>query len=394
MPKALNLLVASRSAGAIKLLASCFANAPAITVRSRLIANGHADPLYGVSPAPDVLVLRFDAEHLAELQSLASADTSQRVPLIVVGPAGNADAFRLAVRAGALDYLPEPVNAPDVVAAVERLRANIEAEAPRKAGIVTAVIGAAGGVGTSFVACNLALALAEVPDRQTALFDLDFAYAPLAGFLDLKPERGLLEALGELDSLDEHALRGYMVRHRSGLQVMGVAGDVPHLAGDVDAARVAQLLDHGSRHFDDLVIDVPHVLDANTVTALGMARHVVVVLQQSVIQLRNATRLVGFLARQAGVGRDRIRVVVNRHSRKATVEVQDVERALGIAPCCLVPSDFVDALNSIDSGIPLLEADRRSPAARALLELRDLLRGEAPRRESLLRRALPMFSRD
>ncbi len=192
----------------------------------------------------------------------------------------------------------------------------------------------------------------------------------------------------------EQALQGYLAKHRSGVQVMGPAGTEVHLPVDVDAGRFALLLDQLARHFDEVVVDVPHGLDACACTALGMARNVIVVLQQSVAQVRNAVRLVNFLGRRAGIGRDRIRVVVNRHSRKATVSAQDIERALGVAPTCLVPSVFADALSSIDSGMPLLETDRRSPVARAVLDLRDQLRGDPPRRESLLRRALPMFTRD
>ena len=77
---------------------------------TRLISNGHTDPLHGVHPAPDVLVLRFDAESLAELATLAQSSPDTRPPLIVVGPAGSAEAMRLAVRSGARDFLAEPLN--------------------------------------------------------------------------------------------------------------------------------------------------------------------------------------------------------------------------------------------------------------------------------------------
>ena len=103
--------------------------------------------------------------------------------------------MRLAVRSGARDFLVEPVNSAELVAALQRLRDEPRrGSAPIAKAEVTVVLGAAGGVGTSFVACNLAHALATETSAPTLLMDLDFNAAPLASFLDLTPERGLLQA--------------------------------------------------------------------------------------------------------------------------------------------------------------------------------------------------------
>jgi pilus assembly protein CpaE len=218
MSRKLRVLVASRSAEALRILTASLAGIDHIACTSRLISNGHTDPLHDARPMPEVLVLRFDAESLAELESLAKTNPESRPPLIVVGPAGSAEAMRLAVRSGARDFLAEPLNVDEFVEAIERLR-----QEPRRVGQaapqadVTLVLGAAGGVGTSFIACNLAHAIQKETGDQTLLLDLDVNSAPLTSFLDLAPERGLPAALGEIEYLDQHALAGYVTRHRSGL---------------------------------------------------------------------------------------------------------------------------------------------------------------------------------
>ena len=83
-------------------------------------------------------------------------------------------------------------------------------ETHRQPADVMVVLGAAGGVGTSFVACNLAQAFAGQTGASTLLMDLDVNSAPLASFLDLNPERGLPAALAEVEFLDQHALAGYV----------------------------------------------------------------------------------------------------------------------------------------------------------------------------------------
>src|SRR5688500_593368 len=122
MAHKLKVLVASRSAEALKRLEAALASAPGFAVSSRLISNGHTDPLHGLHTSPDVLILRFDADSLAELATLAQSGPDNRPPLIVVGPAGSPDAMRLAIRSGARDFLAEPLNVEEFVAAVERLR--------------------------------------------------------------------------------------------------------------------------------------------------------------------------------------------------------------------------------------------------------------------------------
>lgn len=394
MSRKLKVLVASRSAEALRILGASLEGLPQVSFTTRLINNGHTDPLHDARPMPDVLVLRFDAESLAELATLAKTSPDTRPPLIVVGPAGSADAMRLAVRSGARDFLAEPLNVDEFVAAIERLR-----HEPQRAiqaapqADVTLVLGAAGGVGTSFVACNLAHAMQKETGGQTLLLDLDVNAAPLASFLDLVPERGLPAALGEIEFLDQHALAGYVTRHRSGLHLMGAPSKTALLARDIDAVRFATLmgmLKDGYRH---VVVDGSHVLDDLNGTVLGMSRTVVIVVQQSVVQLRQAARLIRLLFSTHGIPDERIVVVVNRHSKRSTVTLEDIQRTLARESIAILPNHYKSVLSSIDGGVPMLEFDPSSAVAKAIVNLRRSISGAPPvERTGLLRRALPIFT--
>lgn len=394
MAQKLRVLLASRSAAALELLSASLAGAKGLACSTRVISNGHTDPLFDLHPMPDVLVLRFDAESLAELAALAESNPDSRPPLIVVGPAGSPEAMRLAVRSGARDFLAEPLNPEELIAVLERLRNEPRRTLhPAAKAEITVVLGAAGGVGTSFVACNLAHALATEATAPTLLIDLDINAAPLASFLDLEPERGLPPALAEVEFLDQHALPGYVTKHHSGLHLMGAPSKTTVFTKDLDANRIATLMGVVCERYRYVVVDGSHVLDDLSVTTLGMVSTVVLVVQQSVVQLKQAARLMRVLHADFGIPDNRMLVVVNRHLKRSTVALEDIRRTLARERLVVVPNQYKTVLSSIDGGVPMLEFDPSSPVTKAIVDLQREICGAPPiERAGLLRRTLPIFS--
>jgi pilus assembly protein CpaE len=393
MNERIKLLVVSRSQPALQALHAALSERAELESTFRLISNGHTDPLHGVERLPDVLLLRFDPAQLAELAALAESDSSSRPPLLVVGPPANPEAMRLAIRSGAQDFLLEPLQADDLIAAIGRIKREPRPEAARDAGTLDVVIGAAGGVGTSLIACNLAHLTVAMANRSCLLMDLNVNYAPLAHFLDLKPERGLIEALGSLESLDEHALPGYVSRHRSGLHVMCSVPKHVVLSRDLQAEGIETLLHILSTHYQHVIIDSPHQIDAMNATVLGMARSVLVVLQQSVLHVKNAARLLHILNKELGLPRDRIKIVVNRYNRRSTVQLDDIQRTLDVPKVIVVANQYELSLNSIDTAMPLFDLTKDAAIVRSLRELLiELGNIPIPARAGLFSR-LPLFNR-
>ena len=392
--KQLKILVASRSQPALKALETCLKGRSELECTFRVISNGHTDPLHGVTQLPDVLLLRFDAEHLAELAALAEKDPATRPQLVVVGPPANAEAMRLAIRSGAKDFLVEPLDADELVAALGRLAREPRRDTDRANGVIDVVVGAAGGVGTSLIACNLAHLTVAAAQRSCVLVDLDVNYAPLAHFLDLNPERGLIEALEALETLDEHALQGYLSKHRSGLHVMGAVPKSVVLTKDLQAERLAKLLQVLTTQYQHVIVDSPHHIDTLNATVFGMARSILVVLEQAVLHVKNAARLLSILTKELALPRERIRIIVNRYSKRSAVELEDVQRALDCSTVVTVPNHYKLSLDSIDTAMPLFDLDKDAAVVRSLRDLQAELGGTArPGRTGLLGR-LPLFARN
>jgi len=395
------VLLASRNSPSLRALQQCLAQQGEFESHARLITNGHVDPLHGLPFVPDVVVLRVDAEHLAELAAWSGKDgASSRPPLIVVGPVGQADATRLAIRSGAKDFLPEPVVAADLIAALRHVRSEAnKLSRADSAGNVYAVVGAAGGAGTSFVAVNAARILADESERTGApapmLVDLDLNFAPQAHYLDLHPERGLLQAIEAVDGLDEFALTGFGAKHRSGLRLLCATGGPAVLSKDVSAERLSKLVEVLSASHPHVVLDLPHVIDNLTATLFGLSTHILLVLQQSVLHVHSAARLLHILRTELGVPPERIRVVINRYQKSTLVEIDDVRRSLNVDAVLTVPSHYRSALESTDTGVPLFEIERNCAVVRSLRQVVTALTGEdGAQRTGLLQRVLPTFLRN
>lgn len=117
----LRLLISSRDATALRDLQSVCQRMPSLEVSTRLVSNGHVDPLYGLERMPDLLLVRVSHLWREELAALLQHPAHERPPLLVCGLLNEQDAMRLAMQAGARDVLPEPIAETELVSALSRL---------------------------------------------------------------------------------------------------------------------------------------------------------------------------------------------------------------------------------------------------------------------------------
>ena len=180
----LRILIASRSQVVADHLNRCLADRAEFRVDTRIIANGHADPLHGVRDKPDLLLLHYSPGH-GELQYLAEHKHGDQTPLIVCGPEDNPEGMRLAMQAGAGDYLPGTASKADLIASLMRIREDNAGTRISGNGRLIVTINGKGGSGASFLATNLSHSLVVEADQQVTLVDLDFQFGGLCRYLDI-----------------------------------------------------------------------------------------------------------------------------------------------------------------------------------------------------------------
>ncbi len=384
----LNVLLLSRRKETLDGLESVLRNCAGLRLQRKLIVNGHVDPLHGVSTLPDAVILHLSDAGYAELQSVAARPADRRPPLIVVCSGNDTNIMRLAMQAGARDLLPLPLVEADLIEALKRIERDHRAGSGRGDGTVIAFMNAKGGCGATLLACNVAHMLSALSRRRVALLDFDVQFGTIPLYFDLFPKRGVLQALENTEGLDEVAFDGYLVSHRSGLKILGHASEDPLSTHAVNASQLEQLLRVAVRGFDHVVVDLPRRVDAVTALVMERAQHIVIVVQQSVATLRDATRLIECLRRELGVSKERVLPVVNRYRKDAGVTEDDIRTTLGCGELALIPSDFRTVSVCLDTGTPLLDYGAGGAITLAIQSLQARLGGVMVERQGFLARKM------
>lgn len=263
-----------------------------------------------------------------------------------------------AMRAGVNECVQDPVTPQALEQAV---RGVIVATSPQQSGRTIAFVGAKGGVGTTTLAVNTAATLGRIADGDTLLMDLHLGFGDAALFLGAEPRFSVVDALENVNRVDEAFFRGLVTKTKAGIDLLGSADRVVH--GVSDAGRVRALLEFAAKLYRFTVLDVPR--SDVTLDALEVADVVVVVTSQELPSLRSAGRLAHTLRARYGAGR--VKAVMNRFDKRADIAHADVERVIGDSVKHLIPSDYRTAVEALNVGRPLaLEPGPLADAFRSL----------------------------
>ncbi|MCW8193488.1 AAA family ATPase [Proteobacteria bacterium 005FR1] len=369
MRNRLEVLLAGRSKDDLTELEKVLNERSDVRVSTKMFVNGHADPLQDVFPTPDAVILLVSRNWQAELESLQKRPAINRPALLVIGEEGNAELIKVAMRAGARDFLSPPLNEGDLENFLAQLLREKRTESSHKAARLTAVINAKGGSGASTLAANLSHILASSLDKRTVLVDMDLQFGSLPLYFNLSPRTGLIRALELVDSLDLLALEGYVCSYQDGLDIMAATPEDRVTVSEVPEDRVEMLLKLLGEAYDDIVVDVPRWISGATAAVLEHADKILITMEQSVTDLRDAQQLVAVLRRELNIAESQLTIVVNRFNKNHPVTIKDIGGALPGVRTITLPNDFKRVSQSIDIGTPLAEFAAGAPITRRLQEL-------------------------
>lgn len=352
----------------------------------RLLTNGHVDPLHGVRDLPDVLVLQVSHNWEDELEALNARPPAARPAVLAVGPSDDPKLLRRAMRTGVRDFLTVPVDPAEVVAVLEKIqeeKRSVQTSAPQR---LTAVLNAKGGSGATLVASNLSHVMVEELKLRVALVDLDIQLGNSALCLNLNPKIGIREALAAAQDIDSVALRAYMTRHKSGLDVLAVPSQAFIEPMAVSDEQLDQVLTVIGQNYDHTVVDVPRSIDPVTLSVLARADRILLVLQQHLSHLHDAKRLVNTLRSYHDDLEGRLTVVINRFQKAGSIGVRDIEHALAVDFHVKIPNDYKRVCQAEDLGVPLYTHAPSALVSKALRNLARNLSGISPAKRGLFNR--------
>jgi pilus assembly protein CpaE len=325
----------------------------------------------------DVIMIDLDSSPEYALELVEALCASGTATVMAISAQANPDMLLRCMRAGAREFLTLPFAPGAMAEALVRASARRAANRPaRKAiGRLLVFLGAKGGSGTTTIACNFAVSLAQESGQSTLLIDLDLPLGDAALNLGIVAEYSTINALQNTSRLDSNFLSKLLIKHSSGVSVLAAPGKFPQYQASNDA--IDKLLQVARQDFDNVVVDVGSRLDLTGTALFKDATVIYLITQVGIPELRNSNRLISqFFA----AGGPTLEVVINRWAPKALgVAEEHITKALTRPATWKVPDDYATVRRMQNTATPLALED--SPIARMIRTMARTVTGTPEKKE-------------
>lgn len=357
-------------------------------------SDGQAGVEMAASIQPDLILMDVAMPKLdgyAATQRIRAAEKNGRVPIIMLTAEADVEQRVKGLRAGADDDIVKPFHPLELIARIKALLARSGGGQDRKAadkvtlGRLACFYGAKGGVGTTTIAINTAIALANRMKRKTALIDANLQFGDMRVFLDLSLDSSsIVNAISEPD-LDAELLRKLIVSHHAGMDLL-LAPPNPETADIVaerqrtDPGSLSNILGLMRRAYDYTLVDMAKTIDDFNLQLFDEADAIFVVMTADLSCLKNV-RLVLETMDSLGYERNKIQLVLNRSNAYTGINVDNAESALGRKIDYEVINEYRGAISALNSGEPFMSSRPDGPLGQSVSkfasELDAIFAGEA-----------------
>lgn len=321
---------------------------------------------------PDIALVSLDGDPQKALTLVGRiAHDMPNCAVLVISSSTEGSLILQAMRNGAREFLNLPLKLEDFLAALDRIqqgRVSREGEPQVRSSQVITIAGAAGGVGCTSLAINLACVLAQNPKNSVALIDLDLALGDADVWLDIIPDYTIQDVAENITRLDYSLLKRSLTRHECGafllprpVQMEGNLAITPD-----ELRRVLALL---KATFTHLVIDVSKSFAALDYAAMEASNMVLMITQLDLPCLRNVVRLMQAFDQREGLSQ-KVKVVVNRLGLEDTqISLNKALETIGHEIFWQIPNDYATMVESRNNGVPLITQAPRAKLTKSIEQL-------------------------
>src|SRR6187549_2500027 len=316
----------------------------------------------------DVMLPKLDGYQVAAKIRAEEGQTGH-VPIIMLTAEREVEQKVRGLRAGADDYLIKPFHPAELMARIKSLLARF---APRDTlvgrpplGRVLAMYGAKGGVGTTTIAINAAIALHRELGRKVCLIDGNLQFGDHRVFLDLGLDKKSIVDIVTAPSIDQDLIRQVLVKHDSGVDLL-LAPPSPETAEPSRPQHLPFITDQLTSMYDYILVDVDKRLDDVNLGVFEAAETVFVVMTADLSCLKNV-RLILETMGHLGYGPEKVQLVLNRSNAFTGINVKNAEGALRRNIDHQVVNEYRGAISALNSGAPFMFTKADSALGSSLL---------------------------
>jgi pilus assembly protein CpaE len=307
---------------------------------------------------------------------------STHTPVILLLAENEAEHRGKALRSGADDYLIKPFHPAELMA---RMRSLLSRYAPadatptpvhhpaaaapsrrREPARVILFYGAKGGVGTTTIAINTAIALHKEMGRRVCLIDANLQFGDHRVFMDLGLDKMSVVDLATAPGFDIDLIRQILIKHESGIELL-LAPPSPETAELVTSDHLPEIINMMANDFDYIVLDVDKRLDEVNLRVMDVAQTIYVVLTADLPCLKNV-RLVLETIGHLGYTDEKVKLLLNRSNAFTGINVKNAESALKRRIDYQIVNEYRAAIGALNSGAPFMYTKSDSVLGRNMLD--------------------------
>ncbi len=292
--------------------------------------------------------------------------------------------FKEAIKLNIHDVLEFPFAYNDLVESVKRANDIFEDAITEKTGstkgekaddkkgaVKITVFSPKGGTGKSFIATNLAIDMANLLKKKITIFDLNYQFGDVALMLNLFPKHTVYDIMSFVDQLDSEMLNSFLTVHESGVKILPAPID-PTQNEAISTKNTKKILDVLSDFNDFIIIDTPSGFSENVLLLLEETDFLCVVTSMDVPSIKNL-KITLQLLDQLNFPREKIILILNRSDTKVGITAEEIKKTINKNIDVAIPSSRIVPL-SVNKGIPVVKENPRSPVAKSIRRLSNLLK--------------------
>ncbi len=347
-------------------------------------SNGREAVAMAKQYKPDVILMDInmpEMDGIAATEAIMAQDSA--VQVIIMSVQGETDYLRRAMLAGAREFLTKPISADDLYKSIRhvyRLAATRPRVAPQASsatdngrsdggtqGQIIAVFSPKGGVGTSTIAANLAVALRQLTHKKVVLVDGNLIFGDLNVILNLISKKTIVELAQRVDDLDRDLLNDVLATHTSQIKVL-LAPPNPQTGELVTADHLRTILELIRREFDYVVVDTQSSFQDRALAVLDLADRIVTLMTLEMPCIKNI-KLFLEVAELLEYSKEKIMLVLNKADNRMGFSVKDVQNNIQHEVMLQIANAPQEVTYSINEGVPLVISRRTHPTSRDIFTL-------------------------
>jgi pilus assembly protein CpaE len=324
------------------------------------------------SEAPSLILLDVTLQGLDGYEVAAKIRASEsggHTPIIMLTADRDVQQRVRALRAGADDYLIKPFHPAELLARMKSLIARFSPTdvlvGRPPMGRIHAYYGAKGGVGTTTIAINAAIALQSL-GRRVCLVDGNLQFGDHRVFLDLGLDRKSIVDVVSAPSMDGDLIRKIVQPHESGVDLL-LAPPSPESADLVSATHMHQILELLREMYDYVIVDIDKRLDDVNLMVLDVAETIFAVMTADLSCLKNV-RLVLETIGHLGYESGKLKLVLNRSNAFTGINIKSAEGALKRPIEFQIVNEYRGAISALNTGAPFMAEKADSVLGRSVLD--------------------------